>query len=141
MTEEQDKLLKRVYFSKTGFGSIANTLKDAKTKDPAITQKIVKEWLDKNVEKKNKQVSGVKNSFVAKEAFHEYECDIFYITDKQFKNQEYPFGLSVIDIFSKYACVIPMKERKYENIRDGLIKAFDFIGERPKVLFTDDEGA
>lgn len=47
MNKERAELSKRVYFPKTGFGSIGNTLKDAKTKDPTITQKLVKEWTDK----------------------------------------------------------------------------------------------
>lgn len=44
-------------------------------------------------------------------------------------------------MFSKYASVIPLQERKYENIRDGLIKAFDNIGKRPNIVYSDDEGA
>ena len=52
----------------------------------------------KNVEI-TKQVGGKKNNFVAQRAYQEYEVDIFYITEKQMPNQEFPFGLSMIDIF------------------------------------------
>ena len=140
MNEEQENVLKRAYFSKTGFGSAEKTYRDAKTKDPTITMKIVKEFLKKNVEV-TRQVGGQKNSFVAPEAFHEYEADLFFITDRQFPDQQYPVGLSVIDVFSKFATVIPLKERKFPDIRDALLKAFDNIGKRPRVLYTDEEGA
>jgi hypothetical protein len=140
MEEAKNNIIKGVYNSKTGFGSIERTYQDAKTKDPCITKAFVKHWIETNVER-TRQVGRQKNSFVAPRAYHEYQADLFYITDKQFLNQEYPFGLSVIDVFSKYATVIPLKERKFANVRDGLLKAFDQIWKRPQILYTDEEGA
>ena len=39
-------------------------------------------------------------------------------------NQEYPFGLSMIDIFSKYATVIPLKDRKAPDLMRAILKGF-----------------
>jgi hypothetical protein len=47
----------------------------------------------------------------------------------------------VIDVFSKYATVIPLKERKVEFVMAALFKAFKTIGKQPEILYTDDEGA
>ena len=56
-------------------------------------------------------------------------------------NQQYPFGLSSVDVFSKYATVIPCKERKPPDIMAAIFKGFKEIGKRPDVLYADEEGA
>ena len=56
-------------------------------------------------------------------------------------NQQFPFWLSMIDVFSKYATVIPLKERKAPDITAAILKGFKEIGKQPEVLYTDEEGA
>ena len=43
----KDDVIKSVYFDRAGFGSVATTFKDAKTKEPSITLNDVKEWFKK----------------------------------------------------------------------------------------------
>lgn len=140
MSDDIETLISKAYYSMTGLSTPVKIYSDVKAINPTVRLSDVREWFRKNIEQK-RQVGGAKNSFVAPRAYHEYQADIFYITDRQFKNQEYPFGLSMIDIFSKKATVIPLKERKYANVRDALIKGFDNIGRRPQILYTDEEGA
>ena len=78
---------------------------------------------------------------MAPRAYHEYQVDIFFITEKQLQSQEYPFGLSCIDIFSKYATVVPIKSRKHEEIMRGILKAFKDMGKQPEIIMTDPESA
>ena len=56
-------------------------------------------------------------------------------------NQHYRFGLSMIDVFLKYATVIPLKERKALDIMAAIFQGFKEIGKQPEVLYTDEEGA
>ena len=139
-SDETDKSIRRVYYSKTGNSTPYKTYLDAKTINPKITFAYVKEWFKKNIERTT-QVGGAKNSYVAPHAYFNYQADIFYITDRQYQNQEYKFGLSMIDVFSKYATVIPLKERDAENIMAAIFKAFKIIGKQPEILYTDNEGA
>ncbi len=81
------------------------------------------------------------NSYAAPRPFHEYHADIVYITDRQFPGQDYPYGLSRIDVFGKYATVIPLKDKDAKRIMPEIFKAFKIIGEQPEILYTDDEGA
>ena len=46
----------------------------------------------------------------------------------------------MIDVFSKYATVIPMKERKAANLMAAILQGFKDIGKQPDVLYTDEEG-
>ena len=48
----KDDIISKIYFDRSGFGSKATTLKDAKAKDPSITMKDVEKFFQKNVEQK-----------------------------------------------------------------------------------------
>ena len=78
---------------------------------------------------------------MAQGRFQEYQANVFYITEKQMPNQVYPFGLSMIDVLSTYATVIPMKERKVANVMAAVLQGFEDVGKQTDVLFTDTEGA
>ena len=65
----------------------------------------------------------------------------FFITDKQFENQKYQFGLSCVDIFSKFAAVVPMEERDHDHVMPAILEAFRQMGKQPEILMTDPERA
>ena len=134
--DKQDTISK-IYYDRAGFGSIQQTLKEAKEKDKSITLNDVKEWFKENVEQK-KQLRGY-NSFVAKHAYFEFQADLLFITD--LPNQDFKIGLLVIDIFTKYMTVIPMKTKQEGDVLNGLSKAFENMKSFPQILYTDDEGA
>ena len=47
----------------------------------------------------------------------------------------------MIDVFSKFAAVIPVNEWKGEQVMEAIFKAFTLMGKQPEILYTDDEGA
>ena len=47
----------------------------------------------------------------------------------------------MIDVFSKFAVVIPLKEKKGEEVMAAIFKAFTLIGKQPEILYMDDDGA
>ncbi len=109
--DDEIKTIAKVYRGKEGGRPAHKTYKDAKATNPGITLSVVKDWIKKNVEP-TRQISGTRNSDVAPHAGFEYRADLFFITDKQFPNQDYKAGLSMIDVFSKFAVVIPLNEKK-----------------------------
>ena len=137
MDEEQqaginakDKVIAKIYYGKEGGQPAYKTWLEAKVIDPGITLDWVKSWFRLNVQPK-RQVGGAQNSYVAPRAYHEYQADLFFVTAKQFPNQDYPTGLSVYDVFSKYAVVIPMTDRKGKDIMKSLFEAFKQMGKQP----------
>ena len=52
MSSEKDKIIAKVYFDEAGYGSVATTLADAKKYDASITLQYVKNWKERNIEKK-----------------------------------------------------------------------------------------
>ena len=137
---EKDRAIKDTYHGESGFGSIFQTYKDAKAKVPSITHSYVKNWFSKNIDRTKAEGRG-QNSYVAQRPYQEYQIDIFFITDKQMQHQEFRYGLSCIDIFSKYACVVPIKSRDHEDIMNGMLKAFEYMGKQPDSVMTDPESS
>ena len=90
-----------------------------------------------NVEQK-KQIRG-KNSFIAPEPFYEFQFDLFFITDLE--NQKFKVGAIMIDVFSRFMVVVPIKNKDEGNVASSMIEGFNKMGGKPKILYTDDEGA
>ena len=123
--EDRDKTIRRVYYGKDGGSTAYKTYLDAKAIDPRIPL----DWV-KNVER-TRQVGGARKSYVAPRAFHEYQMDMVFITDRQFPNQDYPVGMSMVDAFSKFVVVIPLTERDAIHVMPAISKAFKMIGKQP----------
>ena len=129
------KKLERVYFDPShpaGFGGAQRLAKAT-----GVSLKKVKAWLTKQstytlhkpLRKKFKRsptvVAGID---------HQWQADLSDVSSISTKNDGYRFLCCVIDVFSKYAWVIPIKDKK----GDTLVKAFEQIkGRKPLRLQTD----
>ena len=47
----------------------------------------------------------------------------------------------MIDVFSKFAVVVPIKEKKPDDVMAAIFKGFELMGKQPEILYTDEEGA
>ena len=136
---DKNKIISDMYFDKSGFGSQATTFKDAKAKDKSITLADVKAWFEKNIDRK-RPMSGF-NSFIAPYAYCEYQIDLFFITKKDLDNQKFRIGLVMIDIFSKFALVIPIKSKQPPDLLAGIMEGINKMGKKPKMFYSDEEGS
>ena len=134
---DKDKIIEKVYNDPLGFGSHHNTLKDARKLDPTITLHDIAKWKNNNTERKT-QLKGY-NSFIPKEAYDEYQVDLFFMND--ISDQDYKVGLLMVDIFTKYTEVIPLKDKSEGSILSGLMEGFNKMGRKPKTVYSDDEPA
>ena len=136
MTSKQD-IINKVYYDRAGFGSKKRTLQEAKEKDKTITAKDVEEFFKKNVEQK-KQLRGF-NSFISPYPYFEFQVDLFFINDLD--NQKYRVGMVIIDTFSRYAVVIPIKSKSEGDVASGLIEGLNKFDDKPQIIYSDDEKA
>ena len=134
---EKDNVIDKVYYDTAGYGSVQRTYQEARLKDPTITLEFVKSWFSGNVSVK-KQPGG-QNSFVAPHAFYEFQIDLFWLVDLE--KQHFKIGCLCIDIFSKYAVVIPIKSKKGPDVSAGILQCFTAMKGKPKILYTDDESS
>jgi hypothetical protein len=132
---DKDKIISSVYHD--FYGSMQDTFREAKKKDRSITYDDVKDWFARSFVKK-KNLTGY-NSFIADEPFEEFQIDLFFVND--LANQNYKIGLLMIDIFSKYMTVVPLKTKQPSDVLEGIKKGFENMGEKPTSIYSDDEGA
>ena len=130
LTKEQ--IISNVYYdTEGGFGSIQETYKNAKQQNPEITLDEVKDFMRKQPNKQIRRYRG-SNSYTAPFARYEYQIDIMDMkpltktpeVKVPVKNGEPRYGLVVIDIFSKLANVVPMKNKDGKNVLDALKQTF-----------------
>ena len=94
---EKEKTISKIYYDLAGYGSMKDTYKEAKQKDPSITYQDIIDWFKNKVPRKT-QLKG-QNSYIAHRRFQEYQIDLFFIND--LGNQKFNVGMAGIDIFTK----------------------------------------
>ena len=72
----KDEVISKIYFDRSGFGSILKTYQDAKKKDDTITLESVKNWFNKNFENKTKPTGY--NSNITDSPYFEYQVDLAF---------------------------------------------------------------
>ena len=77
----------------------------------------VNEFFKNNIEDIRKQRG--QNSFVP-HAYWEFQLDLFFISNNGLENQKFRVGLILIDIFSKYATVIPIASKQPADVLAGI---------------------
>ena len=133
----KQEITSNVYYDRAGLGSRQRTLKEPGEKDKSITIDDVNEFFKKNVEAKRKPVG--QNSFVAPHSAYEYQMDLFFINDLE--DQKFKVGMIMIDVFDKFMHVVAIKGKKEEDLASGMIECVHKMGKKPKIIYTDDEGA
>ena len=56
------------------------------------------------------------------------------------KDPEYNIGLLMVDIFTNFVSIIPMKTNNAPAILEAMKEAITKMSGKPQTLFTDDEG-
>jgi hypothetical protein len=125
-TGRRDKIISKTYYDKGGYGSIDTTLRIARRDDPKISKKQVQEWFALNIAKKaNPTGAQGNNSFVAPYKGYEYQINLFVIKD--LGKQKYKMGFIMIDIFTKYATVVPITNNDDGQLSLGIIQCLKDI--------------
>ena len=89
------------------YGSVKDTYNLAKKSDNN-TLADVKKWFDGNFAKKT-NLRGFNND-VAQKPYEEHQIDLFFMPESD--GEEYRQALIMIDIFSKFMTVVPLKEKQ-----------------------------
>ena len=134
----KQEIIANVYYDKSGFGSKKITLDDAKKKDKTTTMQDVEEFFKINIEEKRKQRG--QNSFVAPYTNYTFQIDLFFISKKDLENQKFNVGLVLIDVFTKYAIVVPIKSKDPSDYLAGLMEGLNKMNNKPELIYDDDEG-
>ena len=56
-------------------------------------------------------------------------------------SQTYNVAMLLVDIFTKYTEVIPLKDKTEGSLLSGLMEGFNKMGGKPETVYSDDEPA
>ena len=108
--DKKDDIIKFIYTDKAGFGSIANTLKAARKKDPSIARQDVKDWIEGNMDRKT-DLKGY-NSYIPPGPHYEYQIDLFFMSDLKGESQKrFDTAMCAVDAFTKFMAVALISSR------------------------------
>ena len=97
---------------------LSTYIRRLKEKDNTITLNYVKGWYN-HFNGPKTQLKGT-NSYIAPDPYFEYQIDLF-LPDQPTPN----IGIACIDIFTKYAVVVPIDNKQPEEITDVVFKAIN----------------
>ena len=127
-------LLRQIYYNPdTGFGTQAETLRQARAVDSTVTANDVQQFMRAQTLTQFRPVRG-KNSFVPPEARFQFQFDVAYM--HTVSGGAYKFALIAIDVFSNKLLVIPQRTRRAEETAQSLEAVLAKLG-MPAYALTD----
>ena len=133
---DKEKIIRQVWYDKdTGFGSIADTYKDAKQILNTITLNDVKVFMEKQQIQQLKAYKGF-NSYVANKPLEEIQIDLADFTAPGALNNGYRYLFVAVDIFTKFCHAVPIKDKKPKESIRAMREVLNVIG-KPETLYHD----
>jgi hypothetical protein len=134
ITEREKTLASVFYHPRTGFGSVEQTLKQAKLRDAGITRQHVRSFLAKREIRQRRKPLKV-NSFVADFPRQEFQVDLLEMGEQAVPR----YGFVAIDIFSKKGACFPIRSKVASETAEALRKVFGELG-YPSSIMCDEGG-
>ena len=138
---DKNSTIKKVYHDRiTGYGSVQNTYKEAKSIDNTITLADVKDYLKSLPQRQLQfQYKGY-NSFNVNNFLDQIQLDIADFTNNAKENNGYRYALVGIDVFSRYAWAVKMETKQPVDVINAFKEIMEKIG-TPLTIFSDMEGS
>lgn len=137
-----DKTLRSIYFdpkSEAGYASIDKLYAAAKLKDPHVSRDDVRNWLASELTYSlhaTPQTNFPRNRCVVEHVDEQWQADLVDMSNVKRSNSHYCFILTVIDMFSKFAWTVPLKNKSSLTLKNAFISIFS-KGRIPLKLQTD----
>ena len=128
-SDELNRFLSRVYISPehaASFTGLDKLYRAVKNQFPSVTRKEIQKWAENNLSyslHKPSRRTLKRNKVYAPEIDSLWEADLAFVQDVAKENDGVNYLLEVIDVFSKYVWVRPMKNKTARS----LLEVFDSI--------------
>ena len=131
----RQNIIKRVYENpQTGFGSIADTLRQARLQDASIRRNDVETFTEGVKSREDRPQRGY-SSYVPVEPMHQLQVDLADMT--VFSNAPYRYLLVAIDTFTKKIAAIPLANKTAEATARAWQQVVSSLG-IPSYVYSDD---
>ena len=82
------------------------------------------------------------NSHVAPAPKHEYQIDLFFMSDlKEDNQQKFEVAMCAIDSFTKFSSIGPLKSKSEADVLAGLMDTSKNLGGKPLAMYADRDGS
>ena len=136
------RFLSDYYFdtkSPVAFTSPLALYREARKHYPSLTFRQVKTWLqskDTYTLHKPVRYNFPRNRVIVTEYDGQWQADLVDISSLARFNKGYKFLLTCIDVFSKFACVVPLKNKTGESLVNGFQSILDLGRSRKSYRLT-----
>lgn len=136
------KTLHEIYYDPEqpgSYGGVEALFRAARKRLPDTTRDQVEDWLaeqDTYTLHKPVRYKFPRRRVVVGGIDHQWQADLADVSQLQGHNQGISFLLTVIDVFSKYAWVVPIKRKTQHLVAEAFASIFE-QGRKPLVLQTD----
>ena len=134
VTEREKTLASVFYHPRTGFGSVEQTLRNARLRDAGITRQHVRSFIAKQEIRQRRKPLKV-NSFVGFFPRQEFQVDLLDMGERAVPR----YGFVAIDIFSKKGACFPIASKVASTTAEALRKTFGELG-YPASIMCDEGG-
>ena len=138
------ELLRKIYYDPehpAGFGSAEDVYRAAKKMGKKINRGEVEKFLqrqDAYTLHRPVRKNFPRRKTLARHVDHIWQADLIDMQQISKENRGFRYILTVIDILSRYAFAIPVKNKTGKSMIDAFKKIFNKSKRSPKKLFTDD---
>lgn len=122
------------------YGGVENLYRSAKIKYPSITRREVQDWLSSKFEYtlfRDARKKWKRNRIYVSHIDEQWECDLVDYSKLSRVNSGYKYLLVVIDAFSRYLMITPLKTKKADDIVQAFIDIFENIHRKPMKIRSD----
>ena len=140
---ENEKLLEKLYYNLNQGGSLGSVdalYHAAKKKNKKITKKEVREWLKaQRVYSLHRPVRKHfrRNRVMVGSIDDVWELDLIDMQSLKKYNSNYRYVVTCIDVFSKHAWAIPLKNKQGSTLVEAFKKLLKESGRKPQKIHTD----
>ena len=137
-----EQLLQRLYYNPKNpgsYGGVRNLWREARKSRPKLKEEAVEAWLSTQATytlHKPVRYKFTRKRVVVGGIDHQWQADLADVSSIKKDNQGYCYLLTCIDVFSKYAWVVPLTRKTGPNLVEAFANIFA-EGRKPQTLQTD----
>lgn len=139
--EKIDTILEDIYYNpKTGYGGVQSLYRQLRAKGYSISVSQIREWLKE--QEAYTLHKPIKRKFIREQTRvtgidEQWQLDLADVSQLKKDNDGYTFLLCAIDVLSKYAWVVPLKQKSGKEMIRGLKEIMKQDGRQPLRIQSD----
>ena len=139
-----DEFLKDIW-SNANYPAKAKLLKIAKESNPATKAKDIDTFLESQISyqllKETKNLTSHLGHIVAFHINEIWQIDIYDVSRFETSNKKYKYMFAVMDVFSRFAYIIPLKNKDIESTSKALEEILSYNKTVPNLIMSDNDSS